>query len=84
MRMFSVGARETDYPGGEEAAANAETAQAANSGSPSTNTSPAGGDAVLGGITVVGCEAEGVAAVPQTAVGPGDSGQWCFHSSLAR
>lgn len=82
--MFSVGARETDYPGGEEAVPNAEKAQATNSGSPSTNTSPAGGDAVLGGITVVGCEAEGVAAVPQTAVGPGETGQWYFHSSSAR
>lgn len=32
----------------------------------STNSSSAGGDSVLGGITVVGCAAEGTAAVPQT------------------
>jgi len=35
------------------------------------SSSSAGGDSVLGGITVVGCEAEGATAVPQTAERPG-------------
>ncbi|XP_075889880.1 C-Jun-amino-terminal kinase-interacting protein 4 isoform X2 [Nelusetta ayraudi] len=67
------GARETDYPPCEEAAPNAEAAQAANSSSQSSDTKSAEGDAVLGGITVVGCEADGVAAVPQTASSQGDT-----------
>ncbi|XP_031699010.1 C-Jun-amino-terminal kinase-interacting protein 4 isoform X1 [Anarrhichthys ocellatus] len=66
------GARETDYPAGEEVAPNAETGPAGDAGSPSTDSSSACGDGVLGGITVVGCEAEGAAAVPQTAGSPGE------------
>ncbi|XP_029311729.1 C-Jun-amino-terminal kinase-interacting protein 4 isoform X2 [Cottoperca gobio] len=69
------GARETDYPAGEEVAPNPETGPAVDSSSQSTNGSTAGGDGVLGGITVVGCEAEGATAVPQTAVGPGEDGE---------
>ncbi|TMS21861.1 C-Jun-amino-terminal kinase-interacting protein 4 [Larimichthys crocea] len=61
------GARETDYPAGEEVAPNSEAEPAGDGGSQSTNSSSAGGDGMLGGITVVGCEAEGAAAVPQTA-----------------
>lgn len=41
--------------------------------SSATNSSTAGGDGVLGGITVVGCEAEGTAAIPQTADSPGSA-----------
>lgn len=40
-----------------------------------TSTSSTGGDSVLGGITVVGCEAEGVTAVPQTAGKDGEAGK---------
>ncbi|XP_076615507.1 C-Jun-amino-terminal kinase-interacting protein 4 isoform X3 [Chaetodon auriga] len=69
------GARETDYPAGEEVAPNSETVPAGDGSSQSTNSSSAGGDGVLGGITVVGCEAEGAAAVPQTAVSPATDGE---------
>ncbi|XP_033466862.1 C-Jun-amino-terminal kinase-interacting protein 4 isoform X9 [Epinephelus lanceolatus] len=69
------GARETDYPAGEEVAPNSETGPAGDGGSQSTNSSSAGGDGVLGGITVVGCEAEGAAAIPQTAVSSGEDGE---------
>ncbi|XP_042363504.1 C-Jun-amino-terminal kinase-interacting protein 4 isoform X2 [Plectropomus leopardus] len=69
------GARETDYPAGEEVAPNSETGPAGDGGSQSTNSSSAGGDGVLGGITVVGCEAEGAAAIPQTAVSSGEGGE---------
>lgn len=41
------------------------SSQSANSGGGGGGS--AGVDGVLGGITVVGCEAEGVSAVPQTA-----------------
>ncbi|XP_078135388.1 C-Jun-amino-terminal kinase-interacting protein 4 isoform X3 [Sander vitreus] len=68
------GARETDYPAGEEVAPNAEAGPAGDGGSQSTDSISAGGDDVLGGITVVGCEAEGAAAVPQTAARPGEDG----------
>ncbi|XP_063748842.1 C-Jun-amino-terminal kinase-interacting protein 4 isoform X4 [Eleginops maclovinus] len=69
------GARETDYPAGEEVAPNSETEAVANVCSQSTESSSAGGDDVLGGITVVGCEVEGVTAVPQTAGSPGEDGE---------
>lgn len=78
--FFYLGARETDYPAGEEVAPNSEAGPAGDGGSQSTDSISAGGDDVLGGITVVGCEAEGAAAVPQTAARPGedgDSGQRC-------
>uniref|UniRef100_A0A8D0DCE2 C-Jun-amino-terminal kinase-interacting protein 4 n=1 Tax=Sander lucioperca TaxID=283035 RepID=A0A8D0DCE2_SANLU len=68
------GARETDYPAGEEVAPNSEAGPAGDGGSQSTDSISAGGDDVLGGITVVGCEAEGAAAVPQTAARPGEDG----------
>ncbi|XP_024120761.1 C-Jun-amino-terminal kinase-interacting protein 4 isoform X3 [Oryzias melastigma] len=60
------GARETDYPAGEEGPP-PEAGPAADGGSSAANSSAASGDSILGGITVVGCEAEGSAAVPQTA-----------------
>uniref|UniRef100_A0A671W6P4 C-Jun-amino-terminal kinase-interacting protein 4 n=1 Tax=Sparus aurata TaxID=8175 RepID=A0A671W6P4_SPAAU len=60
------GARETDYPAGEEVAPNSETGPAGDGSSQPTSSSSTGCDAVLGGITVVGCEVEGAAAVPQT------------------
>lgn len=66
--FFYEGARETDYPAGEEVTQNAEAPPARNGSSLSASSSSAGGDAVLGGITVVGCEAEGMTAVAQNAV----------------
>lgn len=74
------GARETDYPAGEEVDPKTEAALAGNGEFQSTNSSSsAGGDCMLEGITVVGCEAEGVGPVSQTAVTPGkdmEAGQW--------
>ncbi|XP_074518872.1 C-Jun-amino-terminal kinase-interacting protein 4 [Halichoeres trimaculatus] len=64
------GARETDYPAGEEVAPNSEAEAVGEGVSQSTNDSSAGGDDMLGGITVVGCDAEGVSAVPQKANSP--------------
>lgn len=72
---FYSGARETDYPAGEEVAPNSETGPATDDDSHLTTSSSAGDDGVLGGITVVGCEAEGAAAVPQTADSPGEDGE---------
>ncbi|XP_034414322.1 C-Jun-amino-terminal kinase-interacting protein 4 isoform X4 [Cyclopterus lumpus] len=69
------GARETDYPAGEEVAPSAEAGPAADGGSPPAESSSSCGDGVLGGITVVGCDAEGAAAVPQTAVSLGEDGE---------
>ncbi|KAJ8363818.1 hypothetical protein SKAU_G00126490 [Synaphobranchus kaupii] len=63
------GARETDYPAGEEVPQETETGQgdcSSLTGSVASNSS-AGSDGMLGGITVVGCTAEGAAAIPQTA-----------------
>lgn len=64
---FYEGARETDYPAGEEVTQNTEAQPAGNGSSHSTNSSSTGGDAVLGGITVVGCDGEGMTAVAKTA-----------------
>ncbi|XP_068438902.1 C-Jun-amino-terminal kinase-interacting protein 4 isoform X1 [Clinocottus analis] len=69
------GARETDYPAGEEVSPSSEAGPAGDGGSPPTDSSSACGDGVLGGITVVGCDAEGAAAVPQTAERPGEDGE---------
>ncbi|XP_041671050.1 C-Jun-amino-terminal kinase-interacting protein 4 isoform X2 [Cheilinus undulatus] len=64
------GARETDYPAGEEVAPNSEAEPAGEGSAQPINNSSAGADGVLGGITVVGCDTEGASAVPQTAVSP--------------
>ncbi|XP_056285306.1 C-Jun-amino-terminal kinase-interacting protein 4 isoform X3 [Pseudoliparis swirei] len=69
------GARETDYPAGEEVAPSAEAGPAEDGSSPSAESIVVCGGGVLGGITVVGCDAEGAAAVPQTAVGLGEDGE---------
>ncbi|XP_026206563.1 C-Jun-amino-terminal kinase-interacting protein 4 isoform X6 [Anabas testudineus] len=61
------GARETDYPAGEEVPPNSEVGPAGDDILSSANSSSAGDDSVLGGITVVGCAAEGTAVVAQTA-----------------
>ncbi|KAL9833386.1 C-Jun-amino-terminal kinase-interacting protein 4 isoform 2-T2 [Geothlypis trichas] len=56
------GARETDYPAGEEGSQEADSSQADKSslcGSMTSNSS-AETDSLLGGITVVGCTAEGL------------------------
>ncbi|CAK6976431.1 C-Jun-amino-terminal kinase-interacting protein 4 [Scomber scombrus] len=72
--MASVpGARETDYPAGEEVFLNSEAGPVGECSSSAPSSSSTGGDGVLGGITVVGCTAEGVAAIPQTADSPGNT-----------
>uniref|UniRef100_A0A8C3AEZ9 C-Jun-amino-terminal kinase-interacting protein 4 n=1 Tax=Cyclopterus lumpus TaxID=8103 RepID=A0A8C3AEZ9_CYCLU len=78
------GARETDYPAGEEVAPSAEAGPAADGGSPPAESSSSCGDGVLGGITVVGCDAEGAAAVPQTAVSLGEDGEKTILSTESR
>uniref|UniRef100_A0A8C2YHV6 Sperm associated antigen 9 n=1 Tax=Coturnix japonica TaxID=93934 RepID=A0A8C2YHV6_COTJA len=60
------GARETDYPAGEEGSQEVDPSQVDKSslcGSMTSNSS-AETDSVLGGITVVGCTAEGVTGAP--------------------
>ncbi|KAI4904753.1 hypothetical protein NFI96_025112 [Prochilodus magdalenae] len=63
------GARETDYPAGEEVPANSEAgaAEGASQASSAANTNSTGSESVLDGITVVGCSVEGTVAIPQTA-----------------
>ncbi|KAB5555386.1 hypothetical protein PHYPO_G00033440 [Pangasianodon hypophthalmus] len=63
------GARETDYPAGEEVPANSDAggAEGASQTGVAANSSSAGSERVLDGITVVGCSVEGAVAVPQTA-----------------
>uniref|UniRef100_A0A3B5AAF7 C-Jun-amino-terminal kinase-interacting protein 4-like n=1 Tax=Stegastes partitus TaxID=144197 RepID=A0A3B5AAF7_9TELE len=48
------GARETDYPAGEEVSPNSDAGPVGDGNSSAANSSSAGGDSVLGGITVVG------------------------------
>ncbi|KAM3660560.1 C-Jun-amino-terminal kinase-interacting protein 4 isoform X4 [Ammospiza nelsoni] len=60
------GARETDYPAGEEGLQEADSSQVDKSslcGSMTSNSS-AETDSLLGGITVVGCTAEGLTGTP--------------------
>ncbi|MEQ2295344.1 C-Jun-amino-terminal kinase-interacting protein 4 [Ameca splendens] len=64
------GARETDYPAGEEVSSNTDVGPVGDAGSSTANNSSEGSDSIFGGITVVGCEAEGATAVPQTADSP--------------
>lgn len=64
------GARETDYPAGEEVSPNADSGPVGDGGSVTANSSSEGTDSILGGITVVGCETEGATAVRQTAESP--------------
>ncbi|XP_061564447.1 C-Jun-amino-terminal kinase-interacting protein 4-like [Cololabis saira] len=64
------GARETDYPAGEEVSPSSEAGPGADGSLSETTNGSADGDSVLGGITVVGCEAEGGTAVPRTADSP--------------
>ncbi|XP_037134545.1 C-Jun-amino-terminal kinase-interacting protein 4 isoform X3 [Syngnathus acus] len=61
------GARETDYPAGEELTWSSESAPTKKAFLSDSGGSTSGCDSVLGGITVVGCTAEGATAVPQTA-----------------
>ncbi|XP_077406600.1 C-Jun-amino-terminal kinase-interacting protein 4 isoform X3 [Vanacampus margaritifer] len=61
------GARETDYPAGEELTLSSQCAPVEKAFLSDSSSSTAGSDSVLGGITVVGCTAEGATAVPQTA-----------------
>ncbi|XP_077358201.1 C-Jun-amino-terminal kinase-interacting protein 4 isoform X2 [Festucalex cinctus] len=70
------GARETDYPAGEELTLSSESAPVEKACLSDSGSSTAGSDGVLGGITVVGCTAEGATAVPQTADSAGkENGQ---------
>ncbi|KAF5902978.1 C-Jun-amino-terminal kinase-interacting protein 4 isoform X1, partial [Clarias magur] len=63
------GARETDYPAGEDVPANSSAGgpEGASQTGTAAKSSSVGSDRVLDGITVVGCSAEGAVAVPQTA-----------------
>ncbi|XP_057681749.1 C-Jun-amino-terminal kinase-interacting protein 4 isoform X2 [Corythoichthys intestinalis] len=61
------GARETDYPAGEELTLSSESAPVETACSSDSSSNTTGSDGVLGGITVVGCIAEGATAIPQTA-----------------
>lgn len=65
----AAGARETDYPAGEEVSANSQAggAEGASHTGTAANSSVAGSERVLDGITVVGCSVEGAVAVSQTA-----------------
>ncbi|XP_059387655.1 C-Jun-amino-terminal kinase-interacting protein 4 isoform X2 [Carassius carassius] len=56
------GARETDYPAGEELSADGEASKVSCTAANSTT----GFDGGLEGITVMGCSAEGSVAIPQT------------------
>ncbi|XP_057213947.1 C-Jun-amino-terminal kinase-interacting protein 4 isoform X3 [Triplophysa rosa] len=62
------GARETDYPAGEEVSADTEVGQGegASKVNCTANSSSNSFDGGLDGITVVGCSAEGPVAIPQT------------------
>ncbi|XP_048027379.1 C-Jun-amino-terminal kinase-interacting protein 4 isoform X1 [Megalobrama amblycephala] len=59
------GARETDYPAGEELIADGE-GEGASKVSCAAGGASAGSDGGPDGITVVGCSAEGPVAIPQT------------------
>uniref|UniRef100_A0A3B1JB46 C-Jun-amino-terminal kinase-interacting protein 4 n=1 Tax=Astyanax mexicanus TaxID=7994 RepID=A0A3B1JB46_ASTMX len=63
------GARETDYPAGEEVPADSEASGAEGTSQAETavNNNSTGSEGVLDGITVVGCSVEGTVAIPQTA-----------------
>ncbi|KAM3860087.1 C-Jun-amino-terminal kinase-interacting protein 4 [Diretmus argenteus] len=70
------GARETDYPAGEDVSQTMEAGPVGDGSASTTssaNSSSAGGEGVLGGITVLGCTAEGAAAIPQTADSPSEA-----------
>ncbi|VTJ71359.1 Hypothetical predicted protein [Marmota monax] len=64
------GARETDYPSGEELSESGQVDKASLCGSMTSNSS-AETDSLLGGITVVGCSTEGVTG---TATSPSTNG----------
>lgn len=65
----AAGARETDYPAGEDVPVNSNAGgpEGASQTGTAAKSRSAGSERVLDGITVVGCSAEGAAAVPQTA-----------------
>lgn len=65
----AAGARETDYPAGEEVPANrtAGGTEGASQTGTTAYSSSTGSERGLDGITVVGCSVEGAVAVPQTA-----------------
>ncbi|XP_041714673.1 C-Jun-amino-terminal kinase-interacting protein 4 isoform X3 [Coregonus clupeaformis] len=68
------GARETDYPAGEEVPHDAGSAAEGGTLEASTTSSCSRGEAgVLAGINVVGCSTEGAVATPQTAGAENDT-----------
>ncbi|XP_012892181.1 PREDICTED: C-Jun-amino-terminal kinase-interacting protein 4 [Dipodomys ordii] len=67
---LKVGARETDYPAGEELSESGQVDKASLCGSVTSNSS-AETDSLLGGITVVGCSTEGAVG---TATSPSTNG----------
>uniref|UniRef100_A0A8B9C4Y7 Sperm associated antigen 9 n=1 Tax=Anser brachyrhynchus TaxID=132585 RepID=A0A8B9C4Y7_9AVES len=78
------GARETDYPAGEEGSQEADPSQVDKSslcGSMTSNSS-AETDSLLGGITVVGCTAEGIAGAPIAHDANGGSPMADKHNSV--
>ncbi|XP_057895094.1 C-Jun-amino-terminal kinase-interacting protein 4 isoform X2 [Melospiza georgiana] len=79
------GARETDYPAGEEGSQEADSSQVDKSslcGSMTSNSS-AETDSLLGGITVVGCTAEGLTGTPGAPDTNGASPVAEKHSDIA-
>uniref|UniRef100_A0A8C0BXS3 C-Jun-amino-terminal kinase-interacting protein 4 n=1 Tax=Buteo japonicus TaxID=224669 RepID=A0A8C0BXS3_9AVES len=78
------GARETDYPAGEEGSQEADPSQVDKSslcGSMTSNSS-AETDSLLGGITVVGCTAEGITGAPVAHDANGGSPMTDKHNSV--
>lgn len=61
LTYLFLGARETDYPAGEELSEPGQVDKASLCGSMTSNSSTET-DSLLGGITVVGCSTEGVTA----------------------
>uniref|UniRef100_A0A8C0LPD3 Sperm associated antigen 9 n=1 Tax=Canis lupus dingo TaxID=286419 RepID=A0A8C0LPD3_CANLU len=71
------GARETDYPAGEELSESGQVDKASLCGSMTSNSS-AETDSLLGGITVVGCSTEGVTAAATSPSTNGASPEFCI------
>ncbi|XP_076856181.1 C-Jun-amino-terminal kinase-interacting protein 4 isoform X2 [Brachyhypopomus gauderio] len=78
------GARETDYPAGEEVAAGAVATgtEGVRRAGAEADGGPGGSEGVLDGITVVGCSVEGPVAIPQTADPQSTEGESTQDSGL--
>uniref|UniRef100_A0A3B3X6V3 RH1 domain-containing protein n=1 Tax=Poecilia mexicana TaxID=48701 RepID=A0A3B3X6V3_9TELE len=77
------GARETDYPAGEEVSSSTDAGPAGDGDLSTANSGSEGGDSILGGIAVVGCDGEGATAVPQTADSSGKGQETSKNSRAA-